>query len=319
MSFLVYKSSAGSGKTFTLVREYLKIALSSSDAMNFSKILAITFTNKAANEMTDRILETLEEMSGVVQPMQDRTLDLMGMLADDLKIDMPELKLRSRNTLKKIVHNYREFSVGTIDSFVHRIIRSFASEMGLNQQFEIELNAEGVLKRAVDMMLERVGEDKLNEKFEEGKTWKIDKDLYDFAKGLQNSHEWYFLDKAKKIDLTTYHEKYRILQTSVRGYEKKLTDIAEKAVAYALNGMDKKKYAHGGQFIGFFEKILNLKFTEPAGANVLDLVEKESKKWFAPSKTKKDEQAVINERKPKLLAWYMDIIAIREDEEANYL
>ena len=80
MSLLVYKSSAGSGKTFTLVKEYLKLALGSEDPMVFSQILAITFTNKAASEMTDRILETLEEMSGIKKPMQGRTKDLLRIL-----------------------------------------------------------------------------------------------------------------------------------------------------------------------------------------------------------------------------------------------
>ncbi|MFT4753532.1 MAG: ATP-dependent helicase/nuclease subunit A, partial [Salibacteraceae bacterium] len=95
MSFLVYKSSAGSGKTFTLVKEYLKLALGTDDPMVFSHILAITFTNKAANEMTDRILETLEEMSGVKTPMQGRTRDLLNMLAKDLDIDSAILVKRS--------------------------------------------------------------------------------------------------------------------------------------------------------------------------------------------------------------------------------
>jgi len=62
MSFTVYKSSAGSGKTYTLVREYLNIVLQ--DTNSFSNILAVTFTNKAAAEMKHRVLACLEELSG---------------------------------------------------------------------------------------------------------------------------------------------------------------------------------------------------------------------------------------------------------------
>ena len=328
MSFLVYKSSAGSGKTFTLVKEYLKIALGTKDPMLFSRILAITFTNKAANEMVDRVLETLEELSGVTVPMQKRTADLMSILAGELEISEKELKSRSRNTLKKIIHNYRDFSVGTIDSFVHKIIRSFATEMGLNQQFEVELNTDSVLRRAVDRMLERVGVDKVltqfieqyvDAKFDDGKTWKVDEDLYDFAKGLFYSHEWYYLEQAKSINLKTYANKYGESKKSVKAYQNALKKVSAQAVGLALNGLEKNMYAHGGQFVGFFEKIIDGDYTTVPGANVKKLVEDENKKWFAPTKTDASQQDSILARKPQLLAFYHQIRAYRKENEKQYV
>ena len=327
MSFLVYKSSAGSGKTFTLVKEYLKLALGSKDPMVFSKILAITFTNKAANEMTDRILETLEEMSGVVTPMQDRTKNLMDLLKVELNLSDSELTERSRKTLKKIVHNYRDFSVGTIDSFVHRIIRSFATEMGLNQQFEVELNAESVLKRGVDLMLERVGVDKtltkfielyIDNKFDGGKTWKIDDDLFGYAKALLNTHEWKYLDQAKEISLEEYATKYDLLKKSVQSYEKKLVTIAEKAVDYGLDGVVKSDYSGGGIIINHFDKILKGNFTEEVKKTVRELVAVESsKKWYA-GKAKPSAQSIIETKKEELINFFNEIEEERTENEAKY-
>ncbi|UTW65689.1 UvrD-helicase domain-containing protein [bacterium SCSIO 12643] len=326
MGFLVYKSSAGSGKTFTLVKEYLKIALGSDDPKVFARILAITFTNKAANEMTDRILETLEEMGGVSQQVQKRTLDLMQILIRELDVSEEVLKKRARNTLKKIVHNYSDFSVGTIDSFVHKIIRSFAQEMGLNQQFDVELNTDSVLHRAVDMMLERVGIDKVlttfieqyaNQKFEKGSSWKIDEDLFGFSKQLLNTHEWYYLNQAKEIDLETYLERYNELKKSVHIYEQYLRKRAKEAVGIALNNIEKNKYAYAGQFVGFFQKILQKDYGPSVGKNMQTLLDNPDKKWYA-TKASVDEQGIIEERKGDLIRLYLEIEAYRSENESEY-
>ncbi|MFT6800922.1 MAG: ATP-dependent exoDNAse (exonuclease V) beta subunit [Salibacteraceae bacterium] len=327
MSFLVYKSSAGSGKTFTLVKEYLKLALGTDDPMVFSHILAITFTNKAANEMTDRILETLEEMSGVKTPMQGRTRDLLNMLAKDLDIDSAILVKRSRVTLKKIVHNYREFSVGTIDSFVHRVIRSFATEMGLNQQFEVELNTESVLKRAVDLMLDRVGVDKtltkfieqyIDSKFDEGQTWKIDEDLFDYSRGLLNTHEWYYLNKAKAISLEKYATIYSELAKEVRTYEQHISGLAKDAYALGLDGVEIKSYASRGVLINYFKKILNKDYQPDYGSTIQKLMENDSSKWFA-AKAPDDEKALIESKRPTLWAYLDDIEKYRKIHQSNYV
>ncbi len=325
MGFLIYPSSAGSGKTYTLVKEYLKIALGSESPLNFSRILAITFTNKAANEMTDRILETLEEMGGLVTPMKKRSVDVLADLVLELGVPEEIIKERSRATLKKIVHNYRDFSVGTIDSFVHRVIRSFAQEMGLTQQFEVELNTENVLKRAVDSMLDRVGvdpiltefiENYIDSKFETGNTWKIEDDLYGFAKGLLNTHHWKYLEKAKSVDLKTYSKSYSTLKQAVQEYQEHIKGIAQKAAVYALDGVPIKSYAYGGFFINFFNKILDGDFQPEVGPRMLGLL-KEDSKWF--STTGKVDAELIEERRPKILEYFNQIDRYRTENESTYI
>ena len=327
MSFLVYKSSAGSGKTFTLVKEYLKLALGSDNPMVFRHILAITFTNKAASEMTDRILLTLEEMSGVRQPMKSGTKDLMGILANDIGVSEGVLQKRAQVTLKKIVHNYRDFSVGTIDSFVHRIIRSFSTEMGLSQQFEVELNADNILKRAVDLMLDQVGVDKvltqfikqyIDAKFEEGQTWKIDEDLFEYAKGLLLTHEWYYLNQAKKISLVEYAEKYSDLAKHINVYENHLSKIAKEAFSYALNGVNIKSYANSGVVVNYFKKINQREFSPALGKQIPQLFEKDSSKWAA-AKATASEKADISDRREQLEGWIKEIEKYRFEHEKTYL
>ncbi|MFC3881813.1 UvrD-helicase domain-containing protein [Algoriphagus namhaensis] len=174
--FIIYKSSAGSGKTYTLTLEYLKLALRSSHT--FKQILAVTFTNKATQEMKERILEVLARLSREIRP--EEFLDEQLMIA--LNCDADELQKRSRETLLDILHGYGYFAVSTIDSFFQRVIRSFAREMDLQAKFELELDQSAVLERLVDRIVEKVAEDKslLNwlvayaeEQIEDGKSWDI--------------------------------------------------------------------------------------------------------------------------------------------------
>ena len=117
-NFVVYKSSAGSGKTFTLVKEYLKLALADKHQLTkaYRGILAITFTNKAASEMKWRIVKALKEISLESNDM------LTSLIAKELLISKEDLKERAEVVLTDILHNYSDFSIGTIDSFTHRKI-----------------------------------------------------------------------------------------------------------------------------------------------------------------------------------------------------
>lgn len=170
--FNVYSASAGSGKTYTLTKEYLKLALgegrtvTESDTFRgtyFRTILAITFTNAAANEMKERILR---EVSGIAQnnPASERflgelTADMTGKSPDSP--DFPALtelvRGRCRRLFQSILHRYSDFSVTTIDSFTQRLVMAFTDELGLPYSFEVEMDTDRVLEVAVDNLIERVG------------------------------------------------------------------------------------------------------------------------------------------------------------------
>jgi ATP-dependent exoDNAse (exonuclease V) beta subunit len=154
-NFTVYKSSAGSGKTYTLVREYIALALKYKRPDDLKHILAITFTNKAAAEMKERIVSTLHAFcSG--EPKGAAAL-MFEDLAISNKVSKQELQQRAQAALDFILHHYSDFAVSTIDKFNHKIIRSFAFDLRLPVNFELETDIEDVLQNAVDELLEQSG------------------------------------------------------------------------------------------------------------------------------------------------------------------
>ncbi len=139
-NFVVYKSSAGSGKTFTLVKEFLKLALANKYSLtkDYKAILAVTFTNKAASEMKWRVIKALQEISN------DKNEFLTKLVASELNISSHDLKERAGIVLTDVLHNYSDLSIGTIDSFTHRIIKTFALDLHLPINFQIEREQNGL-------------------------------------------------------------------------------------------------------------------------------------------------------------------------------
>jgi len=148
--FEVVRASAGSGKTYRLVLRYLECALCDDDKRAFGKILALTFTNKAAAEMKERILEDLKLLA-------DGGGDKLSELKKNLKLSEEVLITRAKALHREMLHRYSDVSVMTIDSFVNRLVRTFARDLALEQDFRIELNSDQVIDDAVTRLLERVG------------------------------------------------------------------------------------------------------------------------------------------------------------------
>ncbi len=145
----LYRSSAGSGKTFALARDYLILALQRPDY--FHHILAVTFTNKATAEMKMRVLRYLHDFSrGVQHPPFEEVKNALG-------ISEAAMAEKSRVVLSDILHQYFFFSVQTIDSFFQKVVRSFAREAGLPAGYEIELDDKRIIEAVVDRMLDALG------------------------------------------------------------------------------------------------------------------------------------------------------------------
>jgi ATP-dependent exoDNAse (exonuclease V) beta subunit len=145
-SFQIFNASAGSGKTFTLVKEYLKILLQSSDVFYFQKVLAITFTNKAAGEMKERVMKSLSNAA------EEDNSDIINQILQETSLDRETVKERSAKILDAVLQNYSAFSITTIDSFTHKIIKNFAHDLGLTLNFEVEMDAVSLLNEAVDIL-----------------------------------------------------------------------------------------------------------------------------------------------------------------------
>lgn len=195
-SFSIYDAAAGSGKTFTLVKEYLKQILSAKSEDYFKHLLAITFTNKAVAEMKQRIVETLVNFSD--EKSLEEPLPMMLKIAEENGMNLQEIQNRSRKILKNLLHNYAAFSVETIDRFNHRLIRTFARDLKLATNFEVTLDTPELLAEAVDLLLSKAGENKeitkvlldfALDKTDDDKSWDISRDIANAAKLLYNEND----------------------------------------------------------------------------------------------------------------------------------
>jgi len=152
MALRIYNASAGSGKTFTLVNEFLRLSLGTEPFSRkyYQSILAITFTKKAAGEMKERIVAALAALKNGEMKGQGESL----MAKTNLKQD--ELVFRAASVLEDILFNYGKLNISTIDSFFQRLLRSFAQELSLSPKLEIELDSSVVALNTVNQLLAKV-------------------------------------------------------------------------------------------------------------------------------------------------------------------
>ncbi len=146
MSLSVYKASAGSGKTYTLVREYIGMLFEDMDDRAYRRILAVTFTHKATNEMKQRVIQQLYNLAiGAESPYRAE-------LTERFASDESSINRRAATLLVGILQDYSSFSISTIDSFFQRIVRCFAREVGLSGSYTVRLETDTLLQQAIDVM-----------------------------------------------------------------------------------------------------------------------------------------------------------------------
>ncbi len=258
-NFTVYKSSAGSGKTFTLVKEYLSLALN--DASNppraYKKILAITFTNKAATEMKERILKSLAELSRD-DVSSASNLTLINLLKSE-SLSEQQIKERSNRVLTAILHNYSDFAIGTIDSFVYKVVKTFAFDLKIPMNFDLELDDEKLLTQAIDMLIAQIGSDdnlsKVLIDFAESKavgekSWHIENDLKKFAKNLINDDGIIYLEKLKSLTLADFFSIKKSLNVAISQFDNTIKEFGDKALLCIKNAnVEHNKFAGGANGI----------------------------------------------------------------------
>jgi ATP-dependent helicase/nuclease subunit A len=151
--FTVYKASAGSGKTFRLVIEYLRQIILNEKA--YRHILAVTFTNKATAEMKERIVSQLYQISHKTEENPYARI-----ISNETGLKPEEIRERAGKALRHILHDYNHFSVSTIDKFTQKVIRSFNRELGLTPGYILELDNKMILQEATDRLILKAGNDK---------------------------------------------------------------------------------------------------------------------------------------------------------------
>lgn len=264
MELLVYKASAGSGKTFTLAVEYIKHLIRNPRA--YRQILAVTFTNKATTEMKERILQ---QLYGIWQndpdsaPYCNRILeDLQGSMSGE------ELKRRAGMALLYMLHDYSRFRVETIDSFFQSVMRNLARELELNPNLNIELDSTEVLNEAVDSMMEKLTPDSpvlvwlldyINERIADDKRWNVSDEIKSFGRYILDEN---YIGRGEELRkslhkpglLKKYKDKLKELETEALEEMKAFNDRFEGELdAHGLNVSDLK---NGSKGIGsYFRKL----------------------------------------------------------------
>lgn len=219
----VYKASAGSGKTWRLTVEYLKLLVANPES--YRSILAVTFTNKATTEMKERVLNALYELMHI-----DTTSVPEGMteaVCKELGISPGLAKSRATQAIGCLLHDYGRFRIETIDSFFQSVLRNLARELGLGAWLNIELNNDAVLSDAVDALIDKASENKellswmtdyMEEQLQEGKSWKIENILKSFGHTIFKE---YFKEKEKALNAKLSNKGF------LKAYKKQLKDVEQ--------------------------------------------------------------------------------------------
>ncbi|CAD0003302.1 UvrD-helicase domain-containing protein [Flavobacterium salmonis] len=266
-SFSIYDASAGSGKTYTLVKEYLKIVLSSPKNDAYRNILAITFTNKAVHEMKSRIVGSLSEFTKDEPSV--KAIELMEDLSRETGLSVIKIKTKSQNIIKHLIHNYAAFDISTIDKFTHKVIRAFAHDLNLPMTFEVTLDTENLLVEAVDAIIAQAGQDETltnllidftMEKTDDDKSWDISREILETGRLVLNENNrneiLHFHDKSIE-EFVVIKKKMSVLCADLEkenaGLAVELLELIDK------NGIDLKSFSRG-TFPNHLESIRDVKF-----------------------------------------------------------
>lgn len=258
-SFSIYDASAGSGKTFALVKEYLKIILTANSNDAYRNILAITFTNKAVHEMKSRIVGSLSDFASGNH--SSKSSALLQAISSETGMSVEAIQKKASAIIKHLIHNYAAFDISTIDKFTHRVIRAFAHDLNLPMTFEVSLDTQNLLSEAVDAIIARAGEDeKLTkllvdftmDKTDDDKSWDISREILDTGRLLLNENDRQQIGHLREKSIEEFLEaKKRIADAC-----KQLDDDCIQSARNALQKLEDNGIPHTSFRSGWFPKHL---------------------------------------------------------------
>lgn len=249
----IYRASAGSGKTYRLTEDYIHLLFNRHKEHVHRRILAVTFTNKATDEMKSRILKELHSLAqGTGSAYRDGLQKRFALTAD-------EVNSRAREILIDILHDYSSFSISTIDRFFQQVIRAFAREIGLHGGYNLELDNDTTLQQSVDNLFMDLAKEEnrqlLNwltsyaeDRVEQSENWNPRKSIEDLGQEIfKESYQHKAEDTNKKLHDREFLKAYR------DQLKKVASDFEEKVKAAAQSGLDIMSH-HGLQHEDFSYK-----------------------------------------------------------------
>lgn len=328
-TYSVINASAGSGKTYTLVQRLLMICLrfpNQPDAIR--TVIALTFTNKAANEMKERILFYLGEF---VKPDYATNRDLQNiqdaLAQQGYRVTLEDLSVRSQKVLDYILHHYSTLNIGTIDKFNSRLVKSFAYELGLAQNFNLEIQPEPYLIEAVDKMLDEIGEEQtVSEAFMDFVNYNLDNNervnlnqtLYNSAKKFVNDIHYQPLQANKDFEWEAYEQKKNELRQTISAHRNQSSQLAAQALELIRSrDIDIEDFAQGKNGLGgFFQKVQDFYQKKRDSFPFPSNEDSALTNFLKGAATKaKHKQGDIEEILPQLMSWRQQLIELYIDSQ----
>lgn len=292
---LVYKASAGSGKTFTLAVQYIRQLIE--DPYSYRRILAVTFTNKATTEMKERILSQLYGIATSLKSSDGYLKEIMK--TSNKSVD--EIRKAADTALKNIIHDYSRFRIETIDSFFQSVMRNLARELELGANMTIELNNGDVLSDAVDSMIEKLDRmsptlywllEYIEERIADDKRWNVSSEIKGFGRNIFDEA---YIEKGvalrEKLKDTKFIPQYRkklqekresILDT-MRGFSEQFQEILN------ANGLTPTDLKNGARGIGsYFNKIASGKLSNDVRNSTVEKCLEGAENWTTKTSPYKD-------------------------------
>jgi ATP-dependent helicase/nuclease subunit A len=235
----ILQASAGSGKTFSLTAHYLTLLFSGDN--KYREILAVTFTNKATEEMKTRILEVLLGLAKGNPSKKIEDYRKLILLAYPI-LNPQELQFKADKIYRKILHDYSRFSVSTIDGFVQKVIRGFAFELGLNADYNLEMNYDKVKDDLVNKLDEALDHNKqllqwiidlAIERISDNKSWNYKFELYNLIGEIFSERFQIFEDAVSALGLENIDELFKkyisVTKAEIKNFEEELVALATEA------------------------------------------------------------------------------------------
>ena len=258
----ILKASAGSGKTWNLALEYIKILLGARDPHAYRHILAVTFTNKATDEMKERILEKLHELS--TDPVNS---DFYEKLVPEVCPDERTLRETSEMLLCNILHDYSAFAVSTIDRFFQQTLKAFAREIGHFSSYSVELDKASLIRESVDRLLDSLTDTeehsrslewmtrKTMSQLEEGEGYRLDHTLRKVAERFNSEEYRVALEESGADEAALYSdERLDLLQTRCDGIVESFVSDVKAAAQSVADAFAAAGVEMGDTSSGFMEK-----------------------------------------------------------------
>lgn len=298
----ILKASAGSGKTYQLAYAYIRNVIDNPGL--YRNILAVTFTNKATEEMKQRIIREINRLAC------GHTDGYLPTLVQELELPAETIRQRALQARTRILHNYTHFTIVTIDKFFQRIIRSFIKELGIDIHFNLELQTDSLLENATDRLIEEIA---VNDRLRQ---WVVR-----FAEEkIDNNGKWDVRGEIINLGRELFKEQYKTLNNHMVTSEK-LADVVGSALHQSHTikqqmhgiatdaleqmtqaGLSPEEFSYGRQgCMGYFYKIRNGEVV-PYGKRVRDALESEDKWVNSKSPRRIEIRAVATLLRPLLQA-----------------